>query len=254
MLKDKKIVIIGGTSGIGLSAAKAFVNHGARVVAFGLEPEKDPEISNCTYLIGDARDEHQVKAALQKCISEYGGLDGLYHVAGGSGRKWGDGPLHELTKDAWVKTLELNLDSVMVSNKLIIRYWLEHKQAGSILNLSTLLATDPSPKHFHTHAYAAAKSAIIGFSKSVASYYAQFDIRINVLSPGLVDTPMAQRAAENEDILKFIRTKQPLDGGRMLKAADLDGAAVYFLSDYSASTTGQVLGVDGGWSISEGQY
>jgi NAD(P)-dependent dehydrogenase (short-subunit alcohol dehydrogenase family) len=65
---------------------------------------------------------------------------------------------------------------------------------------------------------------------------------------------MAKRAAADESIMHFIKTKQPLDGGRIGLPADLNGAAVYFMSDYSSFTTGQVLSVDGGWSISEGQY
>ena len=65
---------------------------------------------------------------------------------------------------------------------------------------------------------------------------------------------MAQRAAHDEKIQAFIKTKQPLDGGRIGAPADLDGAAVYFMSDYSKFTTGQILSVDGGWHLTEGQY
>jgi NAD(P)-dependent dehydrogenase (short-subunit alcohol dehydrogenase family) len=97
------------------------------------------------------------------------------------------------------------------------------------------------------------KSAVIGFTKSVAAYYANDNIRVNVLAPALVETPMAQRATKDNSIIAFTKTKQPLDGGRIGLPTDLDGAAVYFMSDYSAFTTGQVLTVDGGWSISEGQ-
>jgi NAD(P)-dependent dehydrogenase (short-subunit alcohol dehydrogenase family) len=68
-----------------------------------------------------------------------------------------------------------------------------------------------------------------------------------------VETPMAQRAAADAAILAYIQTKQPLDGGRIGQPQDLDGAACYFLSDLSAFATGQVLSVDGGWSVSEGQ-
>jgi len=64
---------------------------------------------------------------------------------------------------------------------------------------------------------------------------------------------MAKRAAGDEEILTFIRTKQPLDGGRIGRPSDLDAAVVYFLSPGSAFTTGQVLAVDGGWEVSEGQ-
>ena len=65
---------------------------------------------------------------------------------------------------------------------------------------------------------------------------------------------MAQRAAGDENIQSFLKTKQPLDGGRMGQTGDLDGLAVYFLSEQSKFTTGQVIAVDGGWSISEGQF
>jgi NAD(P)-dependent dehydrogenase (short-subunit alcohol dehydrogenase family) len=127
-------------------------------------------------------------------------------------------------------------------------------KGGTILNMSSILGYSPSPKFFSTHAYAAAKSAVIGFSKSVASYYAKDNIRINVIAPALVETPMAQRAANDEKILSFIKTKQPLDGGRIGEPEDLNGRAVYFMSDKSKFTTGQVIAVDGGWSITEGQY
>ena len=119
--------------------------------------------------------------------------------------------------------------------------------------MGSVLVYSPSPQFFSTHAYAATKSAIIGFTKSIAAYYAKNNIRINIIAPALVETPMAQRAANDEIILSFIKTKQPLDGGRIGKPEDLDGIAVYFMSDQSVFTTGQVIAVDGGWSVSEGQ-
>ena len=102
-------------------------------------------------------------------------------------------------------------------------------------------------------AYAAAKSAVIGLTKSSAAYYASKNIRFNLLVPALVETPMSERAVSNPDIVAFIHTKQPLDGGRVGIPEDLDGAATFFMSDESRFVTGQVLAIDGGWSISEGQ-
>ena len=99
-----------------------------------------------------------------------------------------------------------------------------------------------------------AKSAVLGMTKSLAAYYAKDNIRFNVLAPALVDTPMATRATNDSEIMQFIRTKQPLDGSRIGQPSDLDAAVVYFLSDDSRFVTGQVLAVDGGWSVSEGQY
>jgi NAD(P)-dependent dehydrogenase (short-subunit alcohol dehydrogenase family) len=258
-LHNKNIVIIGGTTGLGLSAAKAFTSNGANVVVVGRNEESVNAAKNwlgskAVAFSGDATQETTATNAIETCIKEFGSFDGLYHVAGGSGRKMGDGPLHELTLEGWNKTMELNLTSLMLSNQAAIKKFLEQKKGGTILNMGSVLGYSPSPHYFTTHAYAAAKSAIIGFSKSIAAYYAANNIRINVIAPALVETPMAQRAANDESILSFIKTKQPLDGGRIGKAEDLDGLALYFMSDASAFTTGQVIAVDGGWGVSEGQY
>lgn len=258
-LQQKRLVIIGGTTGIGLSAALAFATQGAKVVAVGLDRESvgiaaSALKENGITEMGDATQADTAAHAIHTCQKNFGGFDGLYHVAGGSGRKWGDGPLHEMTLDGWNHTLTLNLTSLMLSNQAAIKTFLAEKTSGCILNMGSVLSFSPSPNYFSTHAYAACKSAAIGFSKSIASYYAKNNIRINVLAPGLVETPMSQRAARDEGILKFIRSKQPLDRGRIGQPGDLDGAAVYFMSDFSKFATGQVIAVDGGWSVSEGQY
>ena len=258
-LQEKKLVIIGGTTGLGLSAARAFIKEGAKVLVTGrnigsVEEAKVILGKNSGGISSDAIHPDSAKNAIELCHKLFGGFDGLYHVAGGSGRKMGDGPLHEITLEGWNKTLELNLTSLMLSNQAAIREFISMKKAGTILNMSSVLGYSPSPRHFATHAYAAAKSAIIGFSKSIAAYYAKDDIRVNVIAPSLVETPMAQRAAHDETILSFIKTKQPLAGGRIGHPADLDGLAIYFMSDQSRFTTGQIISVDGGWSISEGQY
>ena len=246
---------MGGTTGIGLSAAKAFTREGAQVVVVGRKEESVQAAlvqlgTAARGLAGDASLPETAPAAIRLCQERFGSFDGLYHVAGGSGRKMGDGPLHELTLEGWNKTLELNLTSLMLSNQAAIRHFLEKGNGGTILNMGSVLGYSPSPQYFSTHAYAAAKSAIIGFSKSIAAYYVTNNIRINVIAPALVETPMAQRAANDDAILDFIKTKQPLDGGRIGQPEDLDGLAVYFMSDFSKFTTGQVVGVDGGWGVS----
>lgn len=259
LLKDKNIVIIGATTGIGLSAAKAFIANGAHTIVVGRHADTaaaaQKELGNeAESIVGEATHPATSINAISKCIELYGSFDGLYHVAGGSGRKMGDGPLHELTLDGWNKTLELNLTSLMLSNQAALKSFLSLKKTGTILNMGSTLGFSPSPQYFSTHAYSAAKAAIIGFSKSIAAYYAKNNIRINVIAPAVVETPMAQRAANDETILSFLKTKQPLDGGRIGQPGDLDGLALYFMSDQSRYTTGQVVAVDGGWSVSEGQY
>jgi NAD(P)-dependent dehydrogenase (short-subunit alcohol dehydrogenase family) len=205
-------------------------------------------------ITGDATLPATAESAIQAALNHFAGFDGLYHVAGGSGRRHGDGPLHELTDEGWAYTINENLTSLFYSNRAAVKQFLKQGSSGTVLNMGSVLGFAPSPKYFSTHAYAASKAAIVGLTKAAAAQYASQGIRFNVLAPALVATPMSQRAQEDEDILRFIRTKQPLDGGRIAAPADLDAAAVYFMSDESRFVTGQVLAVDGGWCVSEGQY
>lgn len=258
-LAKKVIVVIGGTTGLGLSAARAFVRAGARVVVVGRNPENVRQAARVISrkgraLVGDASRPDTAPWAIEQAVDLFGGFDGLYHVAGGSGRREGDGPLHELTDAGWDYTIGLNLTSLVYSNRAAVRAFLKRGTGGSILNMGSVLGFSPSPRHFATHAYATAKAAAIGLVRSAAAYYAPRDIRFNLLAPALVATPMSRRARENREILEFIATKQPLDGGRIGRPEDLDAAAVYFLSDAARFVTGQVLAVDGGWSVTEGQH
>jgi NAD(P)-dependent dehydrogenase (short-subunit alcohol dehydrogenase family) len=258
-LEGKVIVVAGGTTGIGLSAVQAFIENGARVVAFGRNPDSvaaaQAAFGDCAHVFAaDATVSESARIAVSEAVARFGGFHGLYHVAGGSGRRMGDGPLHELSDEGWAFTQQLNLASVFYSNRAAVRQFLKMGQGGSILNLGSVLGFSPSPHFFSTHAYAAAKAAIIGMTRSAAACYAPRNIRLNVLAPALVETPMAQRAVGDPAIQQFTRTKQPLEGGRMGQPSDLDAAAVYFLSDDSKFATGQVLSVDGGWSVTEGQH
>ena len=198
---------------------------------------------------GDASSPETINTAIKQSLNKFGDLHGLYHVAGGSGREKGDGPIHEISDKAWDYTISINLDSIFYSNRAIIQQFINQGKGGTILNMSSVLGFSPSSKFFSTHAYASTKAAVIGLSKSLASYYSKYNIRINVISPGLIATPMSERAQSNKNIKSYIKQKQSLDGGRIGQALDLDGAATYFMSDKSIFTTGQVLSVDGGWSV-----
>jgi NAD(P)-dependent dehydrogenase (short-subunit alcohol dehydrogenase family) len=259
LLADKVVVVIGGTSGLGLSATKACLRAGARVVAVGL-PGQDAVLledtlleTNCALGTGDARDPATAESAIARAIQKFGGFHALYHVAGGSGRAHGDGPLDQLTDDGWKFSVDLNLNTVFYSNRAAARQFLKQGGGGAVLNIASVLAFSPSPAYFATHAYAAAKAGVIGMTRAAAAHYAPKNIRFNAICPALVNTPMAARAANDPQIQKFIRTKQPLDGGRIGRADDLDAAVVFLLSDAARFVTGQVLSVDGGWCVTEGQ-
>lgn len=257
-LENRNIVIVGGSTGIGLSGARRLRNRGARLGLIGrnsesLEKARAELGSDVECIQGDASDSSVAVRAIDAVVDRWGKLDGLYHVAGGSGRSRGDGPLHEMSDEGLDFTLDLNLKSLIYSNRAAVRRFLEQGNGGVILNTGSVLGQFPSPHYFSTHAYAAAKSAITGFTRSIAAYYAGHNIRANVVAPALVETPMAQRACGNESIMSFTATKQPLDGGRVGMPSDLDGAVELLLSDDSRFLTGQVLYIDGGWSVSDGQ-
>lgn len=252
------VVIMGGTTGLGLSAAQALVAQGARVVVSSRSEGNVMESLRllggaACGLAGDASKSETAEQVVALAVERFGRLDALYHVAGGSGRSKGDGALHEMTDEGLRYTLDLNLQSVIFSNRAAVRQFLRQGGGGCILNMGSVLGWSPSPEYFASHAYAAAKAGLIGFSRSVASYYAPQNIRVNVIAPALVETPMSQRAVGNEAIKQFIAAKQPLDGGRVGLPQDCDGAALFLLSRAAGFITGQVLAVDGGWTVSEGR-
>jgi NAD(P)-dependent dehydrogenase (short-subunit alcohol dehydrogenase family) len=252
---NKVYMLIGGTSGMGLSAARALVGAGHRVALLGRSPAKldaalDELGSGGVGFAGDATDSGASESLLERALETWGRLDGLYHVAGGSGRSRGDGPVHELTDEGIEYTLDINLKSLLYSNRTAVRQFKAQGGGGVILNMGSVLGYSPAAEHFCTHVYTATKAAVIGFTQSVAAKYAPENIRANVIAPALVETPMAQRATGDDIIMDFVTRKQPLDGGRISQPDDLDKTVLYLLTDASKLVTGQVLAVDGGWSVS----
>jgi NAD(P)-dependent dehydrogenase (short-subunit alcohol dehydrogenase family) len=241
-----RCLLVGGRGGIGAAAATRTAAEGASVVASGLAPAERA-------IACDATDPTAIEDLFRRANESLGGLDVLYHVAGGSGRRRGDGSLHECSDDGWQHTLDLNLRSAFLTNRAAVGHFLANKQPGVILNLASVLAFSPSPHFFDTCAYAAAKGGLIAMSRSAAARYAADGIRVNVLAPGLIDTPMAARAVGDPAIAAFLRTKQPLADGPG-QPDDLAEVAVFLCSDESRLITGCVLPADGGWSVSDGQY
>lgn len=258
VLSGKRCLLVGGTGGLGVAAARRFLAEGAEVMVAGLDDinsalahsELCQLEGRCAFYPCDATDAAQVERMFKGTVTLFGGLDVLYHLAGASGRPHGDGALHECTDAGWQATLDLNLTSTFLTNRAAVRHFLAAKRPGVILNLASVLALSPAPRHFDTAAYAAAKGAIIALSRHAAARYAGDGVRVNVLAPGLIDTPMSQRAIGDAAIREYLRRKQPLRGGAG-RAADCADAAVFLCSDAAAFITGAVLPVDGGWCVSE---
>jgi NAD(P)-dependent dehydrogenase (short-subunit alcohol dehydrogenase family) len=122
---------------------------------------------------------------------------------------------------------------------------------GSILLMGSVTSSDPAPEYFATHAYAAAKGAITALMTTMAAAYLRDRIRVNVVAPGLTETPMSRRAASDAAIRAYAATRQPL-AGELMDPEEVAHAVVYLLSDESRAVTGQVLKIDGGWSVSSG--
>ena len=253
-LDGKIAVITGGGSGIGQASAWRFVEEGARVIIFEIDPQAAAQtLAACsgkyapTSQILDLTQPAQVEAAFQQVLADCGALDVLVNVAGGSGRRWGDGPTADCSLDGWQRTLDLNLNSLFYCCKYALQI-MQARQAGTIVNVSSVLGLVGGDDDFATHAYAASKGAAISLTRSIASYYAPRGIRANVILPGLIATPMSRRAQENQHIRARLPQLQPLTGD-FGTALDVANAALYLASAESAFVTGAVLTVDGGWTV-----
>jgi NAD(P)-dependent dehydrogenase (short-subunit alcohol dehydrogenase family) len=253
-LVDKVAVITGGGSGIGLATAQLFAEEGAQVIIFEIDASRAHESllslngpHPASSRIVDVSSAPQVESAIKDVVNTYGRLDALVNVAGGSGRPWGDGPTDSCTLEGWQNTLALNLNSVFYSCKYALQAMLP-KGRGVIVNVSSILGIVGGDEDFATHAYASSKGAVISLTRSIASYYAPRGIRANVICPGLIATPMSQRAQESEHIRSRLSQLQPLtsDFG---SPRDVAHAALYLSSDESSFVTGSVLTVDGGWTV-----
>jgi NAD(P)-dependent dehydrogenase (short-subunit alcohol dehydrogenase family) len=261
-LADRTALIVGGTSGIGLATARRFRDEGARVVVAGRSPEHGAEavatLGDARFLPVEVKDEASVQALFRDALPALGGrLDVLYHVAGISGRRFGDGPLHDCTADGWDEVLDLNARGMFLTNRAAVRIMLAQDRdaaglRGTILNMGSVLGWSPAPALFGTYAYAASKGAIVAMTKAAAAMYAPEGLRINLIAPALIDTPMARRAVTDPTIRAYLATKQPIAGGPGTPD-DCAEAALFLCEPASRFTTGVVLNVDGGWCLSEGQ-
>lgn len=241
-LAGRRALITGAAGGIGGASAALFSSEGAEVWGADLAGRELAALNRATEL--DLTDPLQVAELFDQIRREWGRLDILFNVAGASGRAWGDGPVDSCTWEGWRKTMSVNLDTAFLCCKGAVP--LMSERGGSIINLSSVLGSG-AHELFATHAYAAAKGALISLTRSMARHYAPQSIRVNAIAPGLIRTPMSRRAAEDEAAMRALRELQPLTGD-LGEAADVASAALFLAGDESRFITGVLLPVDGGWS------
>ena len=246
LLKGKVALITGGTAGIGKAIACLYAQHGANVVILGTNQERadqalkeieackaDPQQKVASYLINVSKSK-EVEEFLDKLIKEWGKVDILVNNAGITR----DNLLMKMNEADWDLVMDVNLKSVYNTCKALSRPMMKAR-CGAIINITSVIGLTGNAGQVN---YAASKSGMIGFTKSLAKELASRGIRANCIAPGYIDTQMTEGLAA--PIKEAIISKIPMS--RIGHPKDIAHAALFLASDLAGYITGQVLTVDGG--------
>jgi NAD(P)-dependent dehydrogenase (short-subunit alcohol dehydrogenase family) len=243
----KVAFITGGTSGIGLAAARAFVRARAQVVIAGRAEAAGQEAcralahdgASVLYVQTDVRDEASVADAVAETVRRFDRLDFAFNAAGLGGDF---APLERTDQDVWDDVMAVNARGVWLAMRHEIPAMLA-TGGGAVVNMSSIYGAAGKAAH---HAYVASKHAVIGMTRSVALEYATRGIRVNALCAGVTATS-AMRQAETAvpELVQGLVAQHPM--GRMANEDEIAGAALWLCSDASSYVTGAPLAVDGGF-------
>lgn len=247
-----RVLLITGSSGIAAATAMLAASRGDSVFMIGKDEGEcralSLQLSDSAFFVADVADENAVNSAIKTCLSRYSRIDAVFNVAGLSGRSLGDGPLHECSTAAWHAMMNVHANGTFFVCREVLQHWMSAKQPGTVLNMGSVLAHFPERRFFATHAYPASKGAVESMTIAAAGYYAPHRIRLNVIAPSLVRTPMSARAQSNSAIVEFMKQKQPLKGD-LIEANEVARIAYFLLSEESFPITGEVVRVDAGWAV-----
>ncbi len=245
-LKDKAALITGGGRGIGAATAFLFAEEGARVGIVDLRDEALKETASrarergfeFNTIQGDISKKDQVEAVTDEFVREFGRIDVLVNNAGIAISR----PFMEKTVEDWVKTLEVNLIGVFLCSQAAAKYMLEQK-SGKIVNISSIRGIDHCGREGIMD-YSASKTAVISLTKTMAKELAPH-INVNTVAPGHTKTEMTRSLPEEvrQDMIEGSYLK------RMAEPEDIAKAILFLASNHADFITGQVLLVDGGFSL-----
>ena len=252
-LSGKVAVITGGSSGIGEATAQRFVAEGARVVVADVQDSLGQAVvdllgDQARYVHCDVTQEDQVAAAVDLAVSTWGRLDVMFNNAGIVGAV---GPIADTPADGWLKTIDVLLNSVFYGTKHAARIMIP-QGSGSIIATTSIAGMIGG---LGPHGYTAAKTAVVGFTKSVASELNQYTIRVNAIAPGTIPTALtAQALAGDRGDLATVAEHARLTNGMGIASDPMDiaNAALYLASDEARLVNGHTLVVDAGRSINGG--
>lgn len=245
--EGKSVVVAGGTGGIGSEVARGVVREGGRVLLVARDEARLAErVAELDALAGragaaaafaaDAGSQAALSAAAEEAVARFGRLDGWVHAVGSILLK----PLSATGEEDFARELDRNAGSAFRALHAALGP-MRRQRGGSIVLLGSAAAAVGLPNHA---AIAAAKAAVVGLARASAMDLARYGIRVNVVSPGLVRTPMSAPITSSETSLKASQAMHPT--GRISEPADVAAAVLYLLSDGAANVTGAVLPVDGG--------
>ena len=249
-LTGRVAIVCGASSGIGVQMAKALASQGANVAIFGRRFEKLQGVANDIQALYpeskalaikcDATIEKEVEQAIASVIENFGKIDILINNAGCVDAI----PLHMLLEEQWDKVIDTDLKAVFLVSKHVLPHMIK-AQYGRIINTTSMLGVVGSTG-LPTHSYNAAKSGLLNLTRGMAAFYGKFGITVNGVGPSLFYSEMTENTLFKEPFFTYYKKVCPL--GREGLEGELDAAILYFASEASSYTTGQILMVDGGWT------